>query len=91
MRSAWIGYLAAAAGVVLVTLVIGGVLSWTRLANVSMLYLLIVLATATRFGSGPAVLASLLAFLAYDWFFVDPAQTLTVADPEEWLSLLMMV
>ncbi len=47
--SAWIGYAAALAGVVVVSVAIGAVLSVARIANVSMLYLLVVLAVATRF------------------------------------------
>jgi two-component system, OmpR family, sensor histidine kinase KdpD len=87
----WLGYVAAAAGVVLVSLVIGVVLSGARIANVSMLYLLVVLAAGTRFGSGPAVMASLLAFLTFNWYFVGPVHTLMVADPDEWLALLLLL
>src|SRR3954452_18804504 len=87
----WIGYAAAVAGVALVSAAIGAILPVARIANASMLYLLLVLAVATAFGSGPAVLASVLAFLAYDWFFVEPLHTFTVSDPEEWLSLLLLL
>jgi two-component system, OmpR family, sensor histidine kinase KdpD len=62
-----------------------------RITNVSMLYLLVVLATAFRFGSGPAILASALAFLVFDWYFVEPHHTLTVEDPAEWLALGMFL
>ena len=62
-----------------------------RIPNVSMLYLLVVTATALRFGGGPAILASVLSFLAFDWFFVEPRQTFTVRDPAEWLALLMFL
>jgi len=74
-------------GVAAMTVLIGLLLSIAPVANVSMLYLVVVLAVATRLGRGPAVAASLAAFLAYDWFFVDPVHHLTVADPAEWLSL----
>ena len=76
---------------VLVSGAIGVILSWARIANVSMLYLLVVLALGTRFGSGPAVTASLLAFLTFNWYFVGPVHTLTVADPDEWLALLLLL
>lgn len=74
-------------GVGAMTALIGLVLSFARVANVSMLYLVVVLALATRVGRGPAVAASFAAFLAYDWFFVAPVHHLTVADPAEWLAL----
>ena len=74
-RSPLIGYLAAAAGVVVVSLLIDLIVGRIHVASIPMLYLLIVLATAVRFGSGPAVLASVLAFLAYNWFFIEPTAT----------------
>ena len=42
------------------------------LPNVSMVLLLAVLFTAARFGLGPALLASGLSFLAYNFFFIGP-------------------
>lgn len=48
--------------------------------DVVMLYLLVVVVAATRFGRGPALLASALAVLAYDFFFVTPNYTFAVAD-----------
>ena len=74
-------------GVAVMTALIGLILSVAPVANISMLYLVVVLAVATQLGRGPAVAASLGAFLAYDWFFVDPIHHFTVADPAEWLSL----
>src|SRR5262245_21638355 len=72
-----------------VSLFIGFVIGQVNLANVSMLYLLAVMATAVAFGRGPAVFASISSFLLFDWFFVDPIHHLTVSDPEEWVSLLI--
>src|SRR5439155_24051768 len=59
--------------------------------NISMLYLIAVLATASAFGRGPAVLASVGAFLTFNWFFVEPRFTLVVSDPEEWVALLLFL
>lgn len=56
--------------VVVVSLAIGAILTWVHIANVVMLYLPMVLAVATRFGSGPAMLASVLAVLTFNWFSV---------------------
>jgi two-component system sensor histidine kinase KdpD len=78
--------------VALITGVIGLLLAWhVRITNISMLYLLPVLALATVFGRGPAVLASLLAFLSFDFFFVQPLHQFTVRDPFELVSLLMLL
>jgi two-component system sensor histidine kinase KdpD len=87
----WRGYVIGLSSVAFVTLVIGTLQPPWRVANLSMLYLIGVLATAAVAGSGPAVAASLAAFLAFNWFFVDPVHTLTVAEPSEWFALLLFL
>jgi two-component system sensor histidine kinase KdpD len=60
-------------------------------ANISMLYLLAVLATAVLYGTWPAIVASVAAFLCFDFFFVDPQYTFTVSDSEEWVGLGLLL
>jgi two-component system, OmpR family, sensor histidine kinase KdpD len=43
-------------------------------------YLLAVMVSASRFGRGPALLPALLSVLAYDFFLLAPALTLSVQD-----------
>ena len=45
-----------------------------------MLYLLAVMASALLFGSGPAILAAIASFVAFNFFFIEPRYTFTVAD-----------
>src|SRR5712691_11003260 len=85
------GYAFALGAVALVSVFIGVVLGQVNLANASMLYLLAVMATAVAFGRGPAIFASITGFLVFDWFFVEPLHQFTVADPEEWVSLLFFL
>ena len=40
---------------------------------------------------GPAVATAIGAFLAYDFFFIEPRYTFTVRDPAEWLNLLLLL
>ncbi len=54
----------------------------------ALLYLLIVVLVAGASGTGPAVVAAILAFLAWDFFFLPPYHTLVVRDPQDYLSLL---
>ena len=54
-------------------------------------YLLAVLGVGMAFGTIPAVVTSIAAFLLYDFLFVPPLYTLTVADPLEWLDLLLFL
>jgi two-component system sensor histidine kinase KdpD len=54
-------------------------------------YLLAVVAVGMRWGTIPAVATSVAAFLAYDFFFVQPLYTFTISSPEEWLNLLLLL
>lgn len=56
--------------------------------DTALLYLLAVFAIAAGFGRGAAVTASLLAFVAFNFFFVEPRYTLTIAAPRDRLSLV---
>jgi two-component system, OmpR family, sensor histidine kinase KdpD len=85
------GYVAAGAGVAAVSIVIGLVLTWVHISNISLLYLLPVLWLAAVYGRGAAIFASALSFLAYDFFFIPPFHLFTVDDPTEWLSLFALL
>ena len=56
--------------------------------NIALLYLLVVLISATTVGLIPAILASLLAFLTLNYFFVLPLHTFFVSDPQDLVRLL---
>jgi K+-sensing histidine kinase KdpD len=49
--------------------------------------LLAVLFVAAGGGMGPAVVASVLGMLSFNFFFLPPLHTLTVRDPENWVAL----
>ncbi|HEX8981178.1 MAG TPA: ATP-binding protein [Ktedonobacterales bacterium] len=78
-------------GVTIATMLIGVVLSWKHISNISLLYLPVVLWLAARYGRGPAILASALSFLSYDFFFIPPVHRFTVNEPTEWLSLFALL
>ncbi len=61
------------------------------LPNVSLVLLMSVLVPAVFFGVWPAVLASILAFLAYNFFFIEPLYTFSVAEPYELLALVIFL
>jgi two-component system sensor histidine kinase KdpD len=54
--------------------------------NLVMVYLLAVVVAAVYLGRGPAILASLLGVLAFDYFFVPPRLTFNVSDTEYILT-----
>src|SRR5215207_3347630 len=81
-------YLWSSAGVVLATIVGIGLTDLVPVPNVSMVYLLAVVFSAARFGIWPALLASGLSFLAYNFVFTAPHYSFSVTQPHELLSLL---
>ena len=59
--------------------------------DVAPVYLLAVLAVGMLYGTLPAVATSVAAFLLYDFLFVPPVFTFTIASPDEWLNLLLLL
>jgi two-component system sensor histidine kinase KdpD len=57
------------------------------LQSISLVFLMAVLASAIVWGLWPSLLAGLLSVLAYNFFFIPPLYTFTIADPENVLSL----
>lgn len=60
-------------------------------ANTVMLFLAAVAWTAFRYGRGPAVFASVLAVLVFDFFFVPPFHTFAVADTQYVVTFAVML
>lgn len=60
-------------------------------ANTVMLFLAAVAWTAFRYGRGPAVFASVLAVLVFDFFFVPPFHTFAVADTQYVVTFVVML
>ncbi len=85
------GYGYALLGVAAASLAIALVGRIAHITNISLLYLLVVLFLAAWVGRGPAILASVLSFLAYDFFFIPPLYHFTVDNPTEWLSLVALL
>jgi two-component system sensor histidine kinase KdpD len=59
--------------------------------DASTAYLPAVVLVAAVLGTAPAIAASVVAFVLYDFFFIAPTLTLVVAAPTEWLSLLLFL
>lgn len=57
----------------------------------ALLYLLIIGLVAGLSGVRPALLAAVLAFLAWNFFFLPPFHTFRVDDPKDWLSLIVFL
>lgn len=51
-------------------------------------FLLGVLAVSARWGLRPAIFMALLAVLAFNYYFLPPIGTPTIADPQNWVALV---
>src|ERR1700733_11721574 len=61
------------------------------LADDLLVYLVAVVAVAVVGGFWPAVLAAVTSSLLLNWYFTRPVHTLTIADPQNLLALLLFV
>ena len=78
--------LVALGGVVLVTYV-GYRLIPVNATTIGFAYLLLILIVASTWGFLEAALASVLATLVFNFFFLPPVGTFTIADPQNWVAL----
>lgn len=76
--------------VVLATALCAMMFPYFHLSNLIMVYLVGVLLTATGCGRGPAILTSLLSVLAFDFFFVPPRFSFTVAEGQYLVTFVVM-
>ncbi|VFU09700.1 sensor histidine kinase [Methylocella tundrae] len=76
------------AGAVLIGL---GLQLIVKLPNVSMLFMMAVLLCAIYFGRWYAISAAALSFFAYNFFFIPPVYTLTIAEPHEFFALILFL
>ncbi len=83
---AWRQYLYGIGLVVLVSVIGQPVRTVIDPTNLVMLYLLVVLITATWWGRGPSVLTAVLSVLTFDFFMVPPQLTFVVADAQYILT-----
>jgi two-component system sensor histidine kinase KdpD len=81
------GYLFAVCGVVAVTGALAPFNDRLSSTTVALALLLVVLFAATGWGSRPAILAALLGVACFNFFFLPPLYTFTIANPQNWVAL----
>src|SRR5205085_10354009 len=86
--SRWLRYVSAVLAVGVGTTLILPFRQQINSTTVGLGYLLIVLFVAILGRSGPALIASLLAMLCFNFFFLPPFHTFTIADPQNWVALI---
>jgi len=84
----WAGYVVGALSVGVLTLVLKIIGTHVNAATVSLALLLTVLFIATRWGSAPALATSIVAMLCFNFFFLPPLGTFTIAATDNWVALI---
>ena len=91
IRHYGVAALASAASVAAVTAVIALLDQWVPVLSLGVLYIFAVLPVAVVWGIGFAVPVSVASMLAFNWFFLPPRHTFTLADSENWFALAVYV
>ncbi|HSI56240.1 MAG TPA: two-component system sensor histidine kinase KdpD [Ideonella sp.] len=90
-HSPWPGYGWALASSAAVTLLATPLMPFFDLANIVMLFMLVVVLVAARFGRRPALASAVLNVLAFDFFFVTPRLSFSVSDAQYLLTFAVMM
>lgn len=87
LRRGWVPYLLAAAGLAVLTSILFLLRPYINSTTVGFTYFLSIVLVAILWGSKPALAASVLAVLSFNFFFLPPLHTLRISDPQNWLAL----
>lgn len=71
-----------------ITLLYRRVLPSVNATTVALTFLLSILAVSTVWGMAVSVAMSVVAMLAFNFFFLPPVGTFSVADPQNWVALI---
>jgi K+-sensing histidine kinase KdpD len=85
------GYLFAVIGITAVTAALAPFHDRLSSTTVALVLLLVVLFSATGWGIRPAMVASLLGVLCFNYFFLPLVYTWTIADPQNWVALAVFL
>ncbi|GAB3386191.1 hypothetical protein GCM10027432_20110 [Lysobacter fragariae] len=74
-----VGYLLALLGSMLAVIAAAIAERWVGLDDLSLVFMLAVMAVASRTHTGPAVVTAVLCFLGYNYFFIEPRYTFYIS------------
>lgn len=79
------------AAIALVTLIPESVHTRVSPTTIALIFLLVILFSASFFGRNPALLASLGAMLSFNFFFLPPFGTWHIADSTNWVAWIAFI
>lgn len=85
------GYVVSLGLTALVTILGMAIFGRGNITNIGMLFLLPVLVAATRFGLRTGIVTGLASSLAYNFFFIPPTHTFTIEDPQNIITVLVLL
>lgn len=86
-----LGYVAAIIVIAAATAALTALGSKVNPPTVALTFVLLILFLAVAWGPKPAVLASLLGVGCFNFFFLPPVGTFHIADPENWIALIVFL
>ncbi len=87
----WFGYLLAVFSIAAITGVFKLLGQQINPTTVALAFLLVILFVATAWGSRPAVAASILGIICFNFFFLPPFRTFTIRDPHNWIAFIVFM
>ena len=88
--SPW-GYLWSVLLIAAVTAVGLSISALGQVTNIGLLYMLPVMFAATRHGMRTGVITGMISALAYNFFFIPPIHTFTIQDPQNVMTLVVLI
>jgi two-component system sensor histidine kinase KdpD len=85
------GYAITAALIAGITAIASALFHILNLGNVALLYLLPVMVAASLFGLRTGLFAGIVCSLAYNFFFLPPVGSLSVSNPENLISIFVLL
>jgi two-component system, OmpR family, sensor histidine kinase KdpD len=87
IRQTWVGYALAIGGVAFVVVLYTLLITNVNATTMALSFLLIVLLVASIHGLGPAIVASVVGMLCFNFFFLPPIGKFTIHGPQNWVAL----
>src|SRR5207237_6358371 len=84
----WLGYWVAMFGIAAITAILKLFGQHSNPTTVALAFLLVILFVATAWGSRPAVAASFLGVVCFNFFFLPPFRTFAIRDPHNWIAFI---
>lgn len=83
----WAGIACGIAGVAAVTAAVKAAAGAVNASAAPVVYQLLVLVVSGAFGAVPGLVTGGAAVVAFNWFFIEPHRTLTIAESRNWVAL----